>query len=634
MLEKLLQRLLAIFGIVLFILPGSADARDGHGQMASETMADMVVTAERIQDYIQKHPNLVEQVSREEIKGRNILSVQEALHSLPGVDVKESTGLGARISIRGSGKSGGVLVLLNGRPLNSSQYGSADLSGIPIELVESITVFKPPVPVWLGPGGSEGAINIITRAPTDHQSPRHWTQLRANGGSYGLAEGAVSYRLLAGADTYSATAGVKHRDGKRANSDRDSGRITLHWGRKYSERQQVNVDGRYYASDHGSSGPNDNPTPDARQTYSKGSLDGRMEGLIGESWDYTFNLYVDHTDLEDRSQSGFISNLNNTKWGAKGECAWSDEDNIWEMRLNAIAEQNDVDHTLSGVHHRTITGIGTQAYRHFSRFTTTLGIRVDHTSDFDTHPGVSAGVSVRIVEGWTAKLNTGYRVEIPTFGQLYQPSHGSIDQVRGNPDLSEEQIFSYDVGIEYRRGKTHLFQLSVFRSDTMDPIVYLRRADLVYQPGNAEDAFRQGVEATAKYAWKSGLALDLNAVFQASELKYAPAPAIGSAGKDLPYTPAYTLKAALQYALPPRGIRLEAGVRHCAEQYSEATNDETQRLDAYTTVDLKAIQPFKIKSVSVEWFVTIQNLFDEGFEVHYGYPDDGIRFVTGLNVTL
>jgi iron complex outermembrane receptor protein len=51
-----------------------------------------------------------------------------------------------------------VLILLNGRPLNSNNSGSMELNSIPIDIIESVTVFKPPIPVWLGPGGSDGAL--------------------------------------------------------------------------------------------------------------------------------------------------------------------------------------------------------------------------------------------------------------------------------------------------------------------------------------------------------------------------------------------------------------------------------------------------------------------------------------------
>lgn len=35
----------------------------------------------------------------------------------------------------------------------------------------------------------------------------------------------------------------------------------------------------------------------------------------------------------------------------------------------------------------------------------------------------------------------------------------------------------------------------------------------------------------------------------------------------------------------------------------------------------------------MELFLNIRNLFDKDFEIHHGYPGDGIRFVSGVNIT-
>lgn len=149
-----------ILGFGLWLCVGAhAEAQQAqeHEQPASVTLETITVTAEKLTEYIRNHPQQVTIVDRKEILERNFLNVEETLNSMPGIEVKPSAGIGSRISIRGSGKAGGVLVLLNGRPLNSSQYGGVDLSTIPIDIVKSVTVFKPPVPVWLGPGASEGA---------------------------------------------------------------------------------------------------------------------------------------------------------------------------------------------------------------------------------------------------------------------------------------------------------------------------------------------------------------------------------------------------------------------------------------------------------------------------------------------
>lgn len=619
-----------VYGLLLstmLLFGGVGFAQENGHSGESVVLETIVVTADRIDEYAQAHPQQVVVLGREEIDARNLMDVGEALNTMPGVDVKSNSGVGARISIRGSGKSGGVLVLLDGRPLNSSQYGNADLSTIPIDIVQSITVFKPPVPVWLGAGASEGAIVIVTRGgqAASSDEKKDVTRLRGAGGSYGLAQGSISHRAHVDQGTVMVTASGKHRDGKRPNSDRDSGNLSLHWNRELAAERFLEADVRYHASEHGSAGPMDNPTPDARQSYRKASLDSRLKGFIGDSADYGINLYGDFIDLEDKSQSGFISTLDNRKWGLKGESNWMDEEDIRALRFSGILERDDVEHTLSGDHHRVTTGLGVQADRNWRAIAATVGLRGDHTSDFDFNPGFSSGLGVSLSKNWSLKANAGYTVSIPTFGQLYQPSHGSIDQVRGNPDLDEEKIWSYDVGVEYRLKKSRMFQASLFRSDTRDPIVYDRGADLIYRPVNADRSWRHGIEATLKSSLAMGLTVDANAIVQDSEIE--------ETGNELPYTPRMKLKLALLYTVGRSGTRLETTLRYVGEQYSEAENRENQRIDDYVTVDVKAIQPFTIGAVAAEGFVSVKNLFDADYEIHYGYPDDGIRFAVGVDLT-
>lgn len=124
------------------------------------------------------------------------------------------------------------------------------LSSIPIDIVKSITVFKPPVPVWLGAGASDGAIVITTRDSVDFDADesKHVTRICGAGGSYGQAEGTVSHRAASKTGSAMVTAGGDHRDGKRTNSDRDSGNFSLHWDRELSGERRVELDGRYYLS--------------------------------------------------------------------------------------------------------------------------------------------------------------------------------------------------------------------------------------------------------------------------------------------------------------------------------------------------------------------------------------------------
>jgi iron complex outermembrane receptor protein len=617
---------------VLILSPHRVEAAhehvaDGHGS-GSTTLETMVVTADRLSDYVENNPAMVEVLSRKEIANRNILSVEEALGAMAGVEVKQSMGVGSRISIRGSGKSGGVLVLLNGRPLNSSQYGSADLAGIPIETIESITVFKPPVPIWLGSGASEGAISIVTKGigGPKEADKRDVTKLRGAVGSYGTVEASASHQLQleSGARVMGSATG-KHRDGKRTNKDLDSGSFMVHWNGDVAEGRQLEINGRYFTSESGSPGPTDNPTPDARQSYDKASFDSRLSGLAGATGDYVLNLYGDTIEVKDKSQSGLVSTLDDDKVGIKGEYNWNDEADRWAVRTSAIVENDELDHTLSGSHNRITTGLGLQADRKWQDWTLTGGVRGDRVTGFGFNPGVSGGIHHVLGAGWVFKANLGHSVNIPTFGQLYQPSHGSIDQTRGNPDLDKEKILAADAGLQYNWEKTVSLQMTLFGSDTDDPILYQRGADLIYRPINGDNAWRRGIELNGKYSFTQHLSLEANLIVQDSEVE--------ETGKELTYTPNLKGKLTLLATLTRSETRLETSLRYTGKQYSEMENIEAQRLDSFVTVDCKATQPFKLASIQAEWFLNLENLFDTDYAIHYGYPDEGIRLLTGVNLS-
>ncbi len=63
-------------------------------------------------------------------------------------------------------------------------------------------------------------------------------------------------------------------------------------------------------------GPTDNPTPEARQRYRKGSLDSRVTGLLGNRGPFRERLR-DAVYLRDRAQSGASYALNDDKVGIR-----------------------------------------------------------------------------------------------------------------------------------------------------------------------------------------------------------------------------------------------------------------------------------------------------------------------------
>lgn len=626
MISKMFYPIILIFFLIISqFLGGSAVSEESKGDNQPFDLSEIVVSSERIQEYIKNHPQNLTIIERKEIEDRNLSSAEDILKVIPGVEVYSSSGIGSRISIRGSGKSGGVLILLNGRPLNANQYGNFDLNSIPVDIIESLMVFKPPVPVWLGPGGSEGAINILTRSlPAADDKKKPQSSIKASGGSFGFAEGGISRQMSIADGGALITAAIKHRDGKRPNSDRTDTSLGLIWNREGQNGDKIEIGSRYYQAENGSPGPIDNLTPDARQRYRKGSLETRYSGIISEEGTFSINAYGDITQLKDKSQAGFTSKLDDHKFGLKLDTTWSQPKGIWDLRLGGMLEWNDLTHTLTGGHHRMRSGVSGQYDRLLGPFTGTVSFRGDYTNDFGFNPAFTAGISRGITQKCLVKIRAGYTVNVPTFEQLYQSAHGSIDQSRGNPDLKKEKVWSHDFGIEYKFSEGVIFNANMFRADTGDLISYKRGDDKIYRPINIANAERQGIELTGKYEWGKGLITEINIIMQNSKNS--------DTGKDLPYTPKLKLRCTSQYTLPSLKTRLEGTVRYEGKRFSQLENLPSQRLDDYISVDIKATQPISIKKIIADWFIKADNLFNASYQTHYGYPDDGIRFITGLQM--
>ena len=601
-----------------------------HGKVSKEsgtppvTLDQVVVVSRKIDDYIRKNPNQVVSMDAGEIAQRNFLEVYEVLGSMPGVDVRRGTsGMGARISIRGGGGSGSVLVLVDGRPMNSGQFSGVDLGSIPMDIIKKITVFKPPVPVWLGPGSSAGAIYIETKRGKAAKAATHRGRLRTGVGSFGRFDLNGSWKLTREDTNLLLAAGYGHVDGHRENSQRDKGHFSFNWDKETDSLLNIQVNGKYYLSDHGVSGPTYNPTPHARQRYEKGSLDMKVKGLMGDALDYEIKAFGDVTNLEDTSNTGEKATLDALSTGAGGEVFWSNAAGDRELRMGTLVKAQQVDHTLTGEHDRTQVSLHAMHTMKMHPFLLTMGARGDYSNDFYFSPAGNLGLSYEVMPDLLVKTNVGYTTNLPSFGQLYQPSHGSIDQVRGNPDLDEERITTWTLGIQKNFRKKSYMELTAFRTDSRDLIKYQRGEDLISRPENVDNAWKQGVEATFKYKFSKGLSLDLNHVWQKTENE--------DNGKELSYAPDHAFKATVKSKLSG-GTRLESCLRAYSRQFTDTDNTAEEIIHGYATVDAKVIHPVTLTGRSGEVYLHLINLLDRDYYSHYGYPDDGLRFVCGLNI--
>jgi outer membrane receptor for ferrienterochelin and colicins len=143
---------------------------------------------------------------------------------------------------------------------------------------------------------------------------------------------------------------------------------------------------------------------------------------------------------------------------------WSRDHYEGTNRVRDEAAGHEADTTVAWAQHR---------WSATDRVTTTVGVRVDHRSQFETAVSPKLAASYRVTNTLRARASYGRGLRAPDLGQLYYRflSPSNFYQVIGNPALEPEFAHSFQIGGEYiapqRRAR---IGLNLFRNDVRDLI--------------------------------------------------------------------------------------------------------------------------------------------------------------------
>jgi iron complex outermembrane recepter protein len=143
-------------------------ATNAFGQLATDTIDEVVVTARFTSEQVIDLPFTVNVINGDELEQRRLTTLEEALRGTVGVDVSSFGGFNdSNVRIRGVGslfqisaEDSSVVMNVDGVPLSSR---NATLGSMDIARVE---ILKGPQGTLFGRNSEAGAINIATRRPT------------------------------------------------------------------------------------------------------------------------------------------------------------------------------------------------------------------------------------------------------------------------------------------------------------------------------------------------------------------------------------------------------------------------------------------------------------------------------------
>jgi len=212
-------------------------AEETADDTADSELPTVLVTARKSTEIARELPFAISVIGGVDIETKRLLKLEDALRSVPGVDVSSWGGFNdANVRIRGVGslfqisaEDSSVLMSLDGAPLSSRNASLATLD------IERIEILKGPQSTLFGGNSQAGAVNIISRRP-GREMQGH---MRAEAGQDGqiLGETAIGGPLSPSlsarialrserADSYLINA----QDGKPLYKSRDlGGRVSLLW---------------------------------------------------------------------------------------------------------------------------------------------------------------------------------------------------------------------------------------------------------------------------------------------------------------------------------------------------------------------------------------------------------------------
>ncbi len=613
--------------------PDADDEPEDAAQVDSATVDSAVVRLRALRVDVRRSlfdPGLARSVERLE-PGRALFPFRDLgdwLGSRTGAGVR-GQGAGGRqvLSVRG-GRPEGVLVLLDGLPLNDPLTGEADLSSVPLSSLESATLVRGAGAARYGSGALGGALLLESSAAA--------------------ASGPAGRLALGSHDAYEAS-GSAGWSGERAAVRLGAGLGGAENDHPYEDRLA-----------------NGSPT----ERRENADSESRWLNVAGEAGDVRGTLRID------RLERGVPGRMGTTAFAGD---RW--RENRWALSGQAGGERTAARLGVRGLSMRYTPGDGEATdQRAFDAraggevalpgspgavvagrlsYERLEGDGIDGTPDRlsagatlrTTLPGADASFGIEPLVGFDVtgdetafspelgawlrpaesvrlygRLGRAYRV--PTFADLHFEAAPGL---RANPDLeSERVVLDAELGVEASTAATSAptlaVRLSAWTRDTRRPIVWLASSVAVWSPRNLDRLVARGLEIEARLASASrasaGWAVDAGMSVQRSRVGF------GSNRNPLPYQPDVTARAAAELRRGATAGRLEATYTG-----SRTTNvAATRRLAGFVRIDAGLRRRLTPGPLTIDVAVGVENLFDRQYELVELFPEPGRSFRLTIDI--
>ncbi len=439
---------LALFGAIAFPVAASAD---------TSGMEEIVVTAARMPQALDKSIADTTVLNEQDIKKSGAPDVVTLLRSVPGLEITQNGGMGSSsgIYMRGTSPSQ-VLVLLDGVRIDSATMGTTAIEHIMLDNIERIEVVRGNVSSLYGSEAIGGVIQLFTKqgrgAPAFNAS--------MGVGNEGTQRMSAGFSGSVNDTSFSVNAGRVRTDGVSAiNPQLLTGSNPNKNGYDNSTldaqiKHAINADHALTASvfsTRGNSSYDISGLPTAINNIIENidKLSLVSDDQISSMWHSQVRLSqgVDDSQTFGVYPGRFQTRSNQLAWQNNFKLADNQHLSLSVENLNQAVTSN----TLFSQTGRNVNSVLGGYVGEYGAQQVQLNLRQDRYSDFGAANTGLLGYGLSFADSWRATASISNAFKAPTFDDMYWPfkDYGFGYTYAGNPNLKPERSVNKEAGLHY-----------------------------------------------------------------------------------------------------------------------------------------------------------------------------------------
>ena len=580
----------------------------------------IVITASRAQENYSDTSRKIDVITAADMEAVQAKDLSDVLNHVNSVNVTNYGGPGATktLKMRGSTASQ-VLVLVDGRPINSPRDGEVDLSAIPLDAIDRIEVMHGPASSLYGSSAMGGIVHIITKKPPKKGNS---TEATSSFGTFRTYQERLSHGQRIGNLGFLLSGGFQSSEGFRENSAFNAKDLNVKLDYDAAPGQNISLNTGFYRSLVGTPGEITSVDLDDKQRVLKNFVDLNWRWAIDPETSISVKIYNNHDRLEfmeNTAWSIFDTAFNKFIHTTQTRGLDIQADKQFNDFYRAIAGFNYVlnlnDSTSSAKHNYTVYAAYLNNEFNVSQdLKANLGARIDDYSNFgfQTSPSLSVLYKIKEKNKLHGLISRSFRA--PTFNDLYWPDEG---WAKGNPNLKPEKGTTGEIGLETEYNKYLSTNLTYFRSFYNEFIQWAEAAG-VWSPTNIGSAVIEGIELENTWQPVEKLEVSLNYTYQKAE--------DDKTHKFLIYQPKNKIDLSVEHK-DVLGWSMGIKGQWTGLRFHDAEN--TIKVKGVFVLGFHASKKWKS---GVTYFININNALNKKYQPVRNYPAPGFDLTSGIKL--